>query len=52
MEEVYPSIATEAHMTSNLHRKERPDETLQEQIQNLTDSMEKAKVVDLANVTN
>ena len=34
--EVYYPIATEVHATSNLYYKQRPDETLQEYIQNIT----------------
>ena len=34
--EVYSPIVTEVHSTSNLHRKQRPEETLQEYIQNCT----------------
>ena len=34
LEEVYSPIATEVHTASDLHRKQRPDETLQECIQN------------------
>ena len=51
-EEVYSPIATEVHAASDLHRKQRPDQTLQEYIQNFTDLTEKAMGIDPANITN
>ena len=52
LEEVYSPIATEVHAASNLHRKQWPDGTLQEYIQNFTDLTEKAMGVDPSNFTN
>ena len=37
LEEVYSPIAMGVHAASDLHCKQRPDETLQEYIQNFTD---------------
>ena len=51
-EEVYSPIATEVHVVSNLHCKQRPDETLQEYIQSFMDLTEKAMGTDPANITN
>ena len=52
MEEVNSQIATEVHAASTLHRKQRPDESLQECIQNFTDLMEKTMGVDPSYITN
>ena len=52
LEEVYSYIAIEVHTTSDLHDKQRPDETLQEYIQNFTDLTEKAVETDPANITS
>ena len=49
---MYSPIATEVHGASNLHHKQRPDETLQEYIQSFTDLTEKAMGADPANITN
>ena len=40
-EKVSSFIATEVHTTGNLHHKQRPDENLQEYIQNVTDLTER-----------
>ena len=40
-EEMYSPIATEVHVAGGLHCKQRPDETLQESLQNFTDLAEK-----------
>ena len=48
---MYSTIATKVHTSSDLHRKQRPDETLQEYIQNFTDLTEKPICVDQA-ITN
>ena len=37
LEEVYSPIATEVHVGTDLHRKQEPDKTFQEYIQNFTD---------------
>ena len=50
--EMYSSIATEVHTASDLHHKQRPDETLQEYIQNCTNLTEKRMGTDPANITN
>ena len=47
-----PPIATEVHAASDLHCKQRPDETLQEYIQTFTDLTEKAMETNPANITN
>ena len=52
LEEVYSPIVTEVHVPSDLHHKQRPDEMLQEHIQNLTDLTKKAMGIDPANITN
>ena len=52
LEEVYSPIATELHVASDLHRKQWPDETLQEYIQKFTHLTEEAIGVDPANITN
>ena len=49
---MYSPIATEAHIASGLHRKQRPDKTLQEYIQDFTDLTEKAMGIEQANITN
>ena len=41
LEEVYFPIATEVHAASDLHWKQQPDKTLQENIKNFTDLTEK-----------
>ena len=51
-EEVYSPIAMEVHTASDLHRKQWPDENLQEYIQDLTELIEKAMDVDPAYITN
>ena len=51
-EEVYSPLTTEVHTASDLPQKQRPDETLQDVIQNFTDLTEKAMRIDLANITN
>ena len=48
LNEVYSHIATEVHTASDLHWKQRPDETLQEYIKNFTDLTEKAMEMDPA----
>ena len=40
------------HAASNLHPKQRPDKTLQEYIQNVTNLKEKVLGTDPANITN
>ena len=45
-------IATEVHAASDLHRKQRPDETLQEYILNFMDLTEKGMEIDPAKITN
>ena len=52
LEEVYSSISTEVHVAIDLHRKQGPDETLEEYIQNFADLLVKAMEVDPANMTN
>ena len=52
LEEVYSPMATEVTATSYLHRKQWPDKTLQEYIQNCTDITEKAMGAEPANITN
>ena len=42
-EEVYSSISTEVHVAIDLHRKQGPDETLKEYIQNFADLPVKEK---------
>ena len=42
----------EVHVAGNLHRKQWPDETFQEYIQNFTDLTEKAMGVHPASITN
>ena len=42
LEEVYSPIVMEVHAVSDLHRKLRPDKTLQEYIQNVIDLTEKS----------
>ena len=49
---MYSLIPTEVHAASDLHHKQRPDETLQEYIQNFTDLTEQALGTDPANITN
>ena len=51
LEEVHSPIATEVHTASDLQHKQRPDETLQEYIQNFTALTEKAMGMDPANIT-
>ena len=45
-------IATEVHIVSDLHHKQRLDTTLQEYIQNFNNLMEKAMGTDPVNITN
>ena len=52
LEEVYSPIATEVHAASDLHQQQRPDEALQEYIQNFMDLTEKAMGIYPANITN
>ena len=52
LKEVYFPIATEVHAASKLHCKQRPDETLQEYIQNFTNLTEKTMAIYPANITN
>ena len=52
LEEVFSQIATEVHAASDLHKKQWPDETLQEYIQHFTDLVEKAMWADPANIKN
>ena len=49
---MYSPIATGVHAASDLQHKQRPDETLQEYIQNFTDLTEKAMGTYQANITN
>ena len=51
LEEVY-SILMEVHTISDLHREQRPDETLQAYIHNFTDLTEKAMGAHPHNITN
>ena len=50
--EVYSPMATEVHAASHIHRKQCPDETLQEYIKKCTDLTEKAMGTGPANITN
>ena len=52
LEEVYSPIATEVHTASDLHHKQREDETLQEYIQNFIDLTEMAMGIDPAYITS
>ena len=52
LKEVYSPIAREVHAASDLHHNQRPDETLEEYIQNFTDLTETAIGIDPANITN
>ena len=52
LEDVYSPIAMDVHVSSDLHCKQRPDETLQEYIQKFTDLNEKLMGIDPANITN
>ena len=49
---MYSPIVTEVHTVSDLHCKQRPNETLQEYIQNFTDLTKKAMEIDPANITS
>ena len=49
---MYSVIAIEVYDVSDLHCKQRPDESLQENIQNFTSSTEKAMGTYPANITN
>ena len=49
---MYSPIATDIHAASDLHRKQGPDETLQEYIPNFTYLIGKAMGVDTGNITN
>ena len=42
----------EVHGASNLHHKQKSNETLQEYMQNFTDLTEKAMGIDAVNITN
>ena len=52
LEYIYSPIATEVHAASDLHWKQRPDEALQENIQNFTDFTTKILGIDSTNITN
>ena len=52
LEEVYSLIAMELHTASDLHCKQRPDETLQECIHTFMDLTEIAMWIDPANITS
>ena len=52
LEEVYSPIAIEVHTASDLHRKQWPDKTLQEYVQNFTDLTKKDVGADPANIMN
>ena len=49
---MYSPIAMEVHAASDLQRKQRPEETVQEYIKNFTDLTEKAMAIDPCNITN
>ena len=48
--EVYSPIAITEHAASDFHRKQQPDKTLQEYMQNFTDFTEKVMGADPANI--